>query len=168
MMAFLMPPRGISPRLLLLCALSLLLYAGCVTEEDILAPTGAVEMLVSFKAGNKIVVSPDGKYIAAVHEWFSGQAEGGDVSLYDLGTGRLVRTLGSGGFDKNTFGLAFNADGTLLATGGGYFLDRSGREYRPVTVWDVATGEQVDLLRTYGEDIHAVTFTPGFLALAAR
>lgn len=151
--------RGAFQRLMIACMLASL-CAGCVTEEDILTPSGGAELLLSFKAGNKIVVSPDGKYVAALHEWFTGQPEGGDASLYDLETGKLVRTFATGAFDKNMFALAFSPDGTLLATGGGRLLDRSGREYKPVVVWDVATGGQVDLLRTYNEDIHAVTFTP--------
>lgn len=66
--------------------------------------------------------SPDGQYLA------SAGGLGGGAFLWDLNTGRAVLHISHRGI----FSVAFNQDGTLLATGG-----RDG----VVHLWDTATGQ---------------------------
>ena len=76
---------------------------------------------------------PDGSLVAP--------NERGSVAVRDVGTGRTLRTIGSGsGTDDPVVGLGVNGDGTRLATQR-LFADR-------VDVWDLRTGEvQRDLTR---------------------
>lgn len=69
-------------------------------------------------------VSPDGK-------WMASPSAAGQVSLYDLRTGQLVRVLTTGGL---TLQAAFSPDGTRIAA---CSFDSQAR------VWDLATGQQL-------------------------
>ena len=79
-----------------------------------------------------LAFSPDSSLLATGHD-------DGTVVLWDLATGAVERTIAA--HENNVQVLAFGHDGTRLATG----RVALGNE-RPgptVSVWDVATGEQV-------------------------
>jgi WD40 repeat protein len=138
-----------------------LAMAGCISEENVLTPAETLTNVISFKAGNKIVFSPDGKYLVAMKEWFNGQAENANASLFEVATGKLVRTF-KYYFDADIFGAAFSPDGKMLAACGGEMYDRDTRtESRRVVIWDVATGARRYEIAVDGfTDMHAITFTP--------
>jgi WD40 repeat protein len=80
---------------------------------DLKCPSGVVS--ASF--------SPDGSVVAAL-------SSGGDVSIFDVTTGRLLRTLRGG---ETGFKLAFSGDGQRLAASTGDFA----------FVWDVGSGREL-------------------------
>ena len=69
-----------------------------------------------------VVFSPDGRFVASGYL--------GDVVLWDVATGRSIRTFGGQLMIYNS--LAFSPDGTLLASA----------SMHGMLVWDVPTGEQ--------------------------
>lgn len=100
-----------------------------------------------------VVYSPDGSLLAAGE---SGWAEEFPVRLWSPGSGELRQTLG--GHNKDVDALAFSPDGRLLASGDWDGFTR---------LWDVATGEQLQLMRQRPY-IKGVAFRPdgGRLATA--
>ncbi len=88
--------------------------------------TGARRYMLTGMTGSVsgVAFSPDGKTLAA-----SGQAQ---TVLWDVGTGRRLRTLPDGGPS-----VAFNPDGRVLATAP--FLDR-------IVLWDPNTGRRLRTL----------------------
>jgi WD40 repeat protein len=92
--------------------------------------------------------SPDGRYLAA---WDVG---GGPVSVFDLRVGVLVRRFAAAGTEVV---VAFAPDGKRVAVGAGV----------AVSVWDVATGEEVS--RFEGQDgvLTGVAWSPDGARLAS-
>ncbi|MBI3656099.1 MAG: WD40 repeat domain-containing protein, partial [Acidobacteria bacterium] len=89
----------------------------------------------TFEGHNQVVEtvawSPDGQYLASG----AGAPFDGTVKVWEVKTGRLIRTLIHGG----PVSVAWSPDGNYLAAAGGY-----------IKIWESDTGR---LIRTLGEDI---------------
>ena len=104
----------------------------------------------------QVAFSPNGKLLAVAvdpngaGEGFYSQQRQGEVQLWDVDSRRRVgRAISPGG--GSVMGVAFNSDGTLLATGSG------GR----VDLWDVATQARHGRpMRTVDEGFPSVAFDP--------
>jgi WD40 repeat protein len=88
------------------------------------------------KGGNgfALALSADGKTMA---KGLGGDDEKQQVSLWDLETGKLIRTLGA--TNRSVHGLAFSRDGKLLAAGDGYprvKLNEKADTASSVRLWD--------------------------------
>ncbi|MDP4512185.1 WD40 repeat domain-containing protein, partial [Nonomuraea turcica] len=84
-----------------------------------------------------------------------GQVKGGVARLWDIRTGKTVRTLPEHG--KGITAVAFSPDGRTLATGGAEGVAR---------LWDIRTGKTVRTLPEHGKGITAVAFSPDGRTLA--
>ena len=95
-----------------------------------------------------LAYSPDGRLVAVT-------THGRAVVLWDVGTGREVRTiLGHTSLVKN---VAFSPDGWLLASGAG---DLVRGEPGEVKVWVAATGRERFTLPGHTDPIYGVAFSP--------
>lgn len=93
-------------------------------------------------------VGPDGRLVAV--------ASTGAICLWDGHTGAHLGEFT--GFRKQVHDLAFNAEGTLLATA---HRDLS------VRVWDLASMHSLGVLSGHNHAVHSVTFAPGGRVLAS-
>jgi len=99
-----------------------------------------------------IAISPDGKLLASAA---TTPAAPGEVKLWDLRTGKEVRTLPTGSVRT----LAFSPDGTQLAGG-------AERPFR-VVVWDVGSSKELRTLGGFYQPISAVAYSADGRWLAA-
>ncbi|PZW41874.1 WD-40 repeat-containing protein [Humitalea rosea] len=104
-----------------------LAVAGVDGAVQLIGPGGAEQMLAG--AGRPVVS------LAVAQGVLAAASLGGDVALYDLGAGRLLRVLEGPGLP--VWSVAFSPDGATLWTGG---ADRR------VRAWDVATGRHLSPL----------------------
>jgi WD40 repeat protein len=88
----------------------------------------------------------------------------GFVRILYAATGKELRTL-NGHFDI-AFGVAFSADGTRLASGGGE-NSVGGVGPAELKVWDVATGKELLDLRGHTHTVWQVAFSPDGKTLAS-
>jgi RNA polymerase sigma factor (sigma-70 family) len=107
---------------------------------------------------HSLVVSPDGRWLAAADH---PQAAGGtraEVTVWDLRAGREAHRLLPGPGSLRAWALAFSPDGTLLAAAGGQY---PVREYRDafVTVWDLRTGKERMSRTGLTSLMHSVAFS---------
>jgi WD40 repeat protein len=102
--------------------------AGSAVRPQLVLQTG-----YAFYGAERLVFSPDGRLLATT-TFFSDQ-----IKLWDVATGRELRTLSNGGAGQSTnvTALAFSPDSRRLAAG--------GRDNKTV-VWDVATARAVSTL----------------------
>ena len=89
-----------------------------------------------FHGDNSITLSPNGDFLAVSFISFKTR---GFVNIYDIRTEELLFTLDD--FDEDTFGIAFNHDNSILATGWG---NTWGFSPGGVKLWDVSTGDLID------------------------
>lgn len=106
---------------------------GSISVIDALQGTVVKEIAVG-AGGYNAVISPDGRTLAV-----GNYRADASIWLYDLQTGTPVRQLL--GHRSEVRRLAFNADGTLLASG-----DLTGT----VRVWEVATGSEKHIMQQSG------------------
>jgi WD40 repeat protein len=108
---------------------------------------------------------PDGRVLASASAPADPASDhynpGGEVKLWDLETGREIRTLrrGVGVFQV----LAFSPDGRRLALAEGGPFTKSGE----VLVWDVPTGQDVFILRGLSSIVLDLAFSPDGRRLAS-
>lgn len=110
---------------------------------------------------NALALSPDDKLVAAAgYGYVLNGKRIAPIHIYDLDSGRMVRTLDGHIGKKSDYvskvdptirDLAFSADGTMLVSGS---RDRTAR------VWDVRTGHLLRTLSVHEKDVHAVAFSP--------
>lgn len=109
-----------------------------------------------------VACSPDGR-------WFASGAKDNTIKIWDVASGRLLRTLYGHGSAVNA--LAVSPDGKLLASGSGNTYDtryaklffKGGqvggqKEDTSVRVWDVLTGRQRHVLKGHGLAVMALAF----------
>ena len=117
--------------------------------------TGKEVLRLSEPAGEAVVLfSPDGRTLAV-----SGGYREQVARLVDAATGKVTgRCVGH---PQGIWGMAFSADGRLLATGGGSERDDV------VRVFEVATCQEVAHFTGHHSGVGAVAFTPDGRALAS-
>ena len=86
---------------------------------------------------NDVAASPDGKVLAT--------ASDGDITLWDLATGRPLRTLE--GHAGGVYAVAMSGDGTRAL---------SGSADKTLRVWDLATGRLLRTLKGHAGGVYAV------------
>jgi WD40 repeat protein len=115
-------------------------------RPDAIASLGRV--ITGDVAFEQVAFSPDGAVVAA--------AEGEAVHLYDVATGKLLRTLT--GHTAQVLTVAFAPDGRRLASG--------GRD-RTVILWDLPAGTRGATLAGHTDTVHTVRFSPDGRLLAS-
>jgi RNA polymerase sigma factor (sigma-70 family) len=103
---------------------------------------------VSCGQSNGLAFAPDGKTLATDY-WAEERAADGTVSLWDAGTGQLIRRFqASTGATSN---LQFAPDGrTLLGSGFGPRFH----------LWDTLTGQELGVTQSHVDEIHSLALTP--------
>jgi WD40 repeat protein len=98
-----------------------------------------------------IALSPDGSILAAASAWPN------EIRLRDVATGELIRRLPEPEEQEPALSLCFSPDGTTLASGHMGFR---------VALWDVATGELRQLLRTHEDFLDSLAISADGATLA--
>ena len=97
--------------------------------------------------------TPDGRQVIAAHQ---GLREGGRISIWDAGTGQLVRRLGSDlGPRTWLYSAAVSPDGKSVIAS--YFQGRSDRFW---LIWDIKTGKERRRFSQQSNALLDLTFTP--------
>ena len=87
----------------------------------------------------------------------------GEVRLWDVVTGRLLRTMTEA--DIAIVTIAFSPDDKTVASGG--TVSREGKVFGgAVSLWEVSTGKKVMTLPAFPSYIHAVSYAPAGALLA--
>jgi WD40 repeat protein len=92
------------------------------------------------QSGRSVLFSADGNHIVSVR-----QAQ--QTDLFDVGTGRAMRTVAGNAVDLAS---AFSATGQRLVTASG----------KTATVWDLTNGNQVSMLTGHSDTITGAMFSP--------
>lgn len=94
---------------------------------------------------SNLAMSPDSQTVAVSLEQSKRR-----VQLYDVATGRLVRSMASGG-EGYKAAIVYSRDGRLIAESGGY-------KNPVINVWDVGTGALKAVLRGHSDKIEQLVF----------
>jgi WD40 repeat protein len=109
-----------------------------------------------------LAFSPDGKYLASGSGWVHHRTSRGDVTVWELATGREAFRLRD--FPTGVWSLAWSPDGTQLATGSGNY---GTGEDPAVKVWDVSSRQLVFDLKGHTQCVWNVAFSPDGRRLAS-
>ncbi len=104
------------------------------------ATTGQTTLVLNGQLGRilAVAVTPDGRQIAAASgEWNEERFAytKGELKIWDVASGGVTHTLA--GHEGAVFAVEFNRAGTAVASGG---------QDKTVRIWEVATGQQVQLI----------------------
>jgi eukaryotic-like serine/threonine-protein kinase len=102
-----------------------------------------------------LALSPDGKLIAGASFSRDSAPSTADLKVWDAASGKLAMALDSRSW---VTGLAFNPDGTRLASAG---IDTR------VRIWDLKTGKELHQIKVEGSTLNRVAFSPDGTRLAA-
>ncbi len=135
--------------------------------------TGKVTGILSPTANNIVYTvsfSPNGKMLAdggAIYDSATGNISGGALELWDISTGKLVRTLnGSASFIVNS--VAFSPDGTMIAAGGATANSAGTITGGVLKLWLVSTGALLETFSTGAQSgVASVAFSPDGSTIAA-
>jgi len=112
--------------------------------------------------------SPDGRLLASGscgHLNSSGECIQGEIKLWDVTSGSLVRTIS--GHTGGVWSVAFSPDGRLLASGScGQFIAGFCKQGE-IKLWEVATGREVRTLKGHNYAVTSVAFSPDGQLLAS-
>lgn len=97
--------------------------------------------------------SPDGRYALTA----SGGSGGDDARLWNVETGKTVRTLKKTRDEPDfTHSAAFSPDGRYVLTSASNPAERQF----DITLWDVASGEKVQVFQGHSNTVNSVAFSP--------
>src|SRR5262249_52291546 len=111
------------------------------TGKNLLSFNGFEPRLTPFQNGSW-TLAPDGKVLATV------DGVGQNGKLWDVSTGKLLRSLDMVQDPMNNSSLTFTPDGKLLAIPGNEI--RNNLNVGVIHLWDVATGQMVRTLEAVG------------------
>jgi hypothetical protein len=113
-----------------------------------------VRLLPTLIPAESVAFSPDSQRIAAgfCQEWFETSCHSGQISFWDVATGRQLSVLAGTARVRN---LAFSPDGRRIAAG--------GAAGGPVQVWDWLSGQELQTLGDWNRTPEGnVAFSPGW------
>lgn len=99
---------------------------------------------------NAIALSPDGKTLVS--------ASFGTIRMWNLKTGRLVRTLNGVHSKKSVKSLAVSPDGSIFASGG---------DDNNLILWDLKTGRRILTISAHKAAVNAIAFSSDGKTLAS-
>ncbi|MCX7143624.1 MAG: caspase family protein [Proteobacteria bacterium] len=103
-------------------------------------------------SGKNGVISPDGKTLVA------GSLDD-TIKLWEVATGREMRTIGGPGERNGVMSVAFSPDGKTVVSGSGEIsLEKS--VVNTLKLWDVATGRKLRTLAGHADSVTSVAFSP--------
>ena len=107
-----------------------------------------------------IAFSPDGKTILGARGPGEGRDYGknGEFRIWDAETGRLIRALSQDKPGVNS--LAWSPDGKRIATVAAVLDEKTMAAHHDVIVWNAKLSRRIFTLRTRGQGIHRVLFSP--------
>jgi WD40 repeat protein/tRNA A-37 threonylcarbamoyl transferase component Bud32 len=138
------------------------------------AGTGALRRTIRTEGHypRSIAYAPDGRLLATgsgyrVDEYGPGEAHAGTVKLWDVETGREIRSFR--GHTQHVLGVAFSPDGRRLASASGAWRTHDAFERRPgeIKIWDVASGTEIRTLKGHNGAVTGVAFSPDGNRLAS-
>ncbi len=114
------------------------------------------------RSANAVAFGPDNR-------WLASGGKDNVIKIWDLTTGNILRTLY--GHSSNVNALAVSPDGKLLASGSGNVNDKrdlwtftqggvvGGADDTSVRIWNIQTGQQLQVLRGHALPVGAVAFS---------
>jgi WD40 repeat protein len=99
-----------------------------------------------------VAISPDGSHVAAADQY-------GAVSVSEIGSGRRIASLRTGGEWRAKTAVAYSPDGRRLAG--------TGDDLATIAVWDAQTHQQLGRFEGHGGPVYSVAFSADGRRLAS-